>query len=920
MDMTKSNIEKLVWMFLAGLYSVGATSSAFAAAPNISQDPLALVTSADPNILINLSVEVPMGGAAYNDQSDGGSCGGRVNDGGTVGVCYFKNTEYVGYFNPNRCYNYTGGYFRPKGATNSDHECSGRFSGNFMNWATMTAMDAFLYTMTGGNRVTDTTALTVIERAMKYNNNGWFPYKMVRSTQNVAPSTVTPWSSTKIYIKNNDWTVDFGTSRGGSDKGTYNVRVKVCKVGKLEANCVEYDNAGTPYYKPEGLIQRNAANKRFAVTSYLKDSTIAKNGGVLRSKMKYVGPDMPQTSGFGARINNTAKEFGTDGLYVTDPDGQASATPLITDSGVLNYLNKFSRKHGYKGYDPVSELFYESLHYFRGQTIANKGPTTEYLPSNSNEYGEFPAYATWDDPIQYECQKNFIVGLNDAFPHRDKAVPGTYWSASDPWGDGDFGNPSAADTFFDAKAWTNKLGNDMSAAEQLLVWSPYLSSAGHGAGGLGEIRAWGTGTATPDSNGRKNTYYVAGLAYQANTTDIRSESNMPGAQTVSTFMMDTQEYNSNPLTGVKNPLWLTGKYGGFIDSDADGTPNLASEWDADGDGEPDNYVLVTDPSKMITALNKAFADIDKRSSSSSAVVANSVRLQAGTKIFQARFHSGEWSGELLAFPVNADGSVGSVEWNAQTLIDAQAWNSGRNIFSFDPTASSNDGEGIPFTWSDLNATQQASLNINPDSSPSASDAQGENRLEFLRGNQAKEADKSGGIFRIRSSVFGDLINSAPAYVAAPNFLYDDAASCGGTPSTCYSAYKATHVNRMPIIYAGGNDGMLHGIIPEESSASAGDEGTEVVAYIPNFLIDNLNELTSQNYAHRFFVDGNPTVSDVFIDMDGTGPGSDAWYTVLIGGARAGGQGYFALNISDPTDVATVESAAQSSANAKRFAI
>ena len=37
-------------------------------------------------------------------------------------------------------------------------------------------------------------------------------------------------------------------------------------------------------------------------------------------------------------------------------------------------------------------------------------------------------------------------------------------------------------------------------------------------------------------------------------------------------MIDTQEFNSNPLDGPKNMLWLTGKYGGFNDADDDTVP------------------------------------------------------------------------------------------------------------------------------------------------------------------------------------------------------------------------------------------------------------------------------------------------------------------------------------------------------------
>lgn len=935
MDIKKLNHKRLAWTLLVSAYTFCSVSTAIAAAPNISQDPLTLSTSADPNILINLSVETPMGGAAYNDQPDGSACGGRVNDGGTVGICYDKTKEYIGYFNPNRCYTYssTNGYFSPSVATNSDHECSGKYSGNFMNWATMTAMDAFVYTMTGGNRVVDTLSLTVIERAKKQNNDSWFPHKLVKSSRNVAPSTVTPWSDSAIYIHNTDWGVEFGTSHGSSNRLTANVKIKVCDPSNLESNCVQYDNSGTPYYKPEGLIQKNAANKRFAVSSYLSANNTSKDGGVLRALMKYVGPDMPLTTGFGARVNNTAKEFGTDGLLVLDPDSQAG-TGGVTDSGVINYINKFSRAHGYKSYDPVSELFYESLRYFRGQTISAHGPTTNYASTSNGERGGFPDYRTWDDPIQYSCQKNFIIGINDANPWRDKKLPGTYFNAPSIYGhtiaDSDYGGNSNDDSWFDVTTYTNTVGDlqGLNGTTQCIgcvsgncaSGTGSLTSTNKSLDKLGQV--FGTCSYAP----KENSYYVAGLAYQANTQDMRTESNMPGKQTVTTFMIDTQEYNATPLTGQMNMLWLAGKYGGFKDLDDDGIPDDAdattspptpSEWDADGDGEPDNYVLATNPEKIVTALNDTFSEIEKRDSSSSAVVANSVRLQAGTKIFQARFNSGEWSGELLAYPVNSNGTVGAAEWNAQTVLDAQNWSTDRNIFTYDPAANSGAGEGRPFVWSSLSATQQALLNLNPDASSAVSDAKGQDRVEFLRGNQAKEADQTGGTFRTRASILGDLINSAPVYVAAPNYLYTDEANCASnTPSTCYSAFKSTHASRMPIIYVGGNDGMLHGFIPEESSPSAGDQGTEVVAYVPNFLMSDLNQLTSQDYSHRYYVDGNPTSADVFIDTTG----SDAWHTVLIGGARGGGQGYFALDITDPTDFATVKGAAQSVTNAQKLAL
>src|SRR5690606_16521825 len=46
-------------------------------------------------------------------------------------------------------------------------------------------------------------------------------------------------------------------------------------------------------------------------------------------------------------------------------------------------------------------------------------------------------------------------------------------------------------------------------------------------------------------------------------------------------------------TLLESPLWYAAKWGGFLDANGNGIPDLQEEWDADGDGVPDNYFLVT---------------------------------------------------------------------------------------------------------------------------------------------------------------------------------------------------------------------------------------------------------------------------------------------------------------------------------------
>ncbi|MBF0340782.1 MAG: hypothetical protein HQL95_07435 [Magnetococcales bacterium] len=616
--MNHRHIHAAVWLpalllllCLAGT-THGATNADYAVVPpNLP----ALV---DPNVMLNMSIETPMQGAAYNDQPNGAVCGGRITDGGTVGICYSQTNAYIGYFDPDKCYTYTNSRFEPAAVANV-HQCSGQWSGNFLNWASMTAIDEFRWALSGGNRQTDTTALTVLERGNMGLGKGdaWYPVKMITSTRNVAPSTVTPYADSKIYIYNHGTQMDIGTSWGGSEKvANLNVRVKVCDTGvNLEDNCFAYGN----YYKPQGLIQNNAYRMRFALMSYTLDSSQSRDGGVLRANMKYVGPIRPATGG-GMETNPNA-EFGADGILINNPD-QVTLTAGVTNSGVINYLNKFG-SNGYKSYDPIGELYYECLNYFK-----HRGPSAEYASGLTDAQKDgFPVITNWNDPITNACQQHFIIGINDANPWLDKQLPGTFVTSNKFFGSRaltgdttDYGNPTNSDPDINVTTLTNTVGDleGLTGTSQCVGCTATtcdMNATNKTINALGQV----FGTCPYPS--KENSYYIAGLAYYAHTQDIRAD--LPGKQTITTFMVDTQEYSATPLTGRMNMLWLAGKYGGFKGGGTQ--PTQTSDWDANGDGLPDNYVLASDPAKLVDGLNKAFSDVLERVSSgtSASVVANS---------------------------------------------------------------------------------------------------------------------------------------------------------------------------------------------------------------------------------------------------------------------------------------------------------
>lgn len=374
-----------------------------------------------------------------------------------------------------------------------------------------------------------------------------------------------------------------------------------------------------------------------------------------------------------------------------------------------------------------------------------------------------------------------------------------------------------------------------------------------------------------------------------------------------------------------DPLWYAAKWGGFTE-DANITndlPDKKSEWDAvpspSGDGIPDNYFLVTNAGKLKQQLSKVFERIASQPSSAAAVAINTGSLTAGSRVYQAKFHSDDWSGHLLAYSLNANGSLNALEWDGAKQLNTQVtglgFNTNRKILTYrlaTGTGTDTVNKGIAFAWpsspatpttSELTTGQIDALKGTND------DATGEARLEYLRGSKANEGTQ-GLNFRARIEtdeltkdrvpfVLGDIVNSNPIYVGSPQLRFDSTLRGAGTAneSTSYALFRSTYSTRAPMVYVGANDGMLHGF--------ATADGAEKIAYVPNLVFANLAKLTEPGYnaQHLFFVDAPPTFGDVFWDNgDGTFNQLD-WRTILVGSLRKGGTGLFALDITDPTNFA-----------------
>lgn len=344
---------------------------------------------------------------------------------------------------------------------------------------------------------------------------------------------------------------------------------------------------------------------------------------------------------------------------------------------------------------------------------------------------------------------------------------------------------------------------------------------------------------------------------------------------------------------MKSPLWYAAKWGGFNDINEDGIPQDV-EWDADSDGNPDNYFPVVSPAKMDETLRSVFEQIREQSATGTSVGVTSSSLGAGSRVYQADFVSGIWTGDLTSRAISTDGEIDvAADWSAEDrLVDKINANT-RQILTFNRQ----ENVGVAFEWPDnplspaadeISADQTELLSLNPYSA--INDGLGEQRLRYIRGEAFEN-------FRVRSTTLGDIVHSNPQLVGEPSYYYPDNWGDAEPENIApYSTFARNNRDRRRVVYVGANDGMLHAFDAGTATDGVYSAGTgdELFAYVPAKVFSNLPDLTHPRYSHKYYVDGTPRIGDAF---NGT-----EWRTVLVSGLRRGGQGFFALDITDPESI------------------
>ena len=530
--------------------------------------PPLLNESSEPLVMLVMSVDHELFKKAYSDYTD-------LDGDGKLDTTYNDAFDYLGYFDSSWCYKYDSGRFQPEAlATGTNlHFCetsAAPWSGNFLNWATMSRADILRRVLFGGKRSTDSSTQTILERAYLPRDVHAFakvysgddtakltPYSKnevslcnVAESENGAPllrvaensasgQTGWPrWASTEL--RQCQWSSsDSNSPSSGSDKlDELYVRVESCVSGKDATSldrCKEYPNQNS---KPVGLLQKYGEDGaiRFGLISGSYDKNIS--GGILR---RNIGKIAGNSSSSNDEIDlNTGSFSSVKGIihnintfriakYSFSQTKYTDCNSFgISVSSFKSNRGTTSGRHCSMWGNPLGEIYLEALRYFAGET----SPTSAFDTTQDSQFVSDLTRETWADPLSSEnaCANCSIILLSTGLNSFDSdqlstssGLPGLSGSNSVDTFTDDVGEMEYGGSF----AGNYLIGNNGSNTDKGKCTGKYLTGLSEALGLCPEI---------PQLEGG---YQISGLSLYSNTTDLRAS--FDGLQNVRTYAIELAE-------------------------------------------------------------------------------------------------------------------------------------------------------------------------------------------------------------------------------------------------------------------------------------------------------------------------------------------------------------------------------------------
>ncbi|MCC6847629.1 MAG: hypothetical protein IT294_03940 [Deltaproteobacteria bacterium] len=456
----------------------------------------------------------------------------------------------------------------------------------------------------------------------------------------------------------------------------------------------------------------------------------------------------------------------------------------------------------------------------------------------AGRYYKHDGYFTGADPVQYLCQRNYVVLMTDGRPQ----VEGVAFGGCDSGFSNPYCGSNASGSFSYIESW---LGAPYDKDGDGRDPDPAHFSAPSGC----------TPNSSPDSepceyhNGGSD--YLDDVAKVLLDNDLRSD--MDGQQALVTYTIGFDV--ANGLLG------RAAAHGGGAYYTANTADELADAFRATMNAivsETESFVAPVVP------------------------VSQTTRTQSGDRLYIALFRprdgSLRWPGNLKKYQVSEDGQLLDASSAAATNDDGEILPGARSYWDSAASGSavSKGGVGeillnrasarsiytnttttIPSGGLDLTAGAHAFTTGNAALTMAmlgaASTTERSQIIDYVHGVDVYDDDEDSNITEKRAWILGDTIHSVPLVVS---YGTNDAA-----------------------ILIGANDGMLH--------AFDDATGAELWAYVPDELQAKLKLLTpGASGSHQFFVDSSPKLLT-----------TDDGHKIVVFGFGRGGRAYYGLDVT-----------------------
>ena len=467
------NVKKIIHGGVLGLLSIVTLQTALA---DPAQSPLFLSAPVRPIMMLNMSKEHQLYFKLYDDYSDITDASGLSPD-GVPDTTYNNNYNYYGYFDSDKCYVYSDSNkrYEPYSFATSRY-CNvspavNQWSGNFLNWASMTRMDAIRKILYGGYRSTDSGTGTVLERAFLPNDAHSFakyyngddlpqltPFSSNSSDTDVKKRGLTICNTSEpsdrsktsqetmgadapllriargnysLWASNERWQCLWGVNSNDNveatseiyayssspassvalGNGDYIVRVQVCASTLIaSSNDNEKCKKYGSIFKPTGLLHTYGENNAIYFGLLTGSYRNNKAGGVLRKQVGSINDEIDSSNGtfkVPSSGNSIIKTLDLLRIYGYRFDDGTYHSKSNSDNCIWA-KSSFVNGDCTNWGNPQAEIYLESLRYLAGKN----SPNSTFDIDDSGKITGLNRVTTWGDPVSSGASGNYCAPLN----------------------------------------------------------------------------------------------------------------------------------------------------------------------------------------------------------------------------------------------------------------------------------------------------------------------------------------------------------------------------------------------------------------------------------------------------------------------------------------------------------------------------